>query len=362
MRTCCLRLSVSAFLYGLVCLAFSAPVAAQSTGTPPKEATSSPSKKNNLPELRTREKPSGTPAPALSDVPQASASVKELPPEELSFWVQKLDSDSYSERKTAMQKLRQSGPTGVTALVQAARSQNPEVSVRAICLLTELYQSAHPDVAIAADDALESLGESGPPMAVVRTQEALSSTLAPLRRRHAIAAIKRLGGHVIPTRELDDEGLHEVEADLNKEGTVQHIVLGKKWTGGLAGIKYLQRLPELRTLYITTAIPLSPDEQTLLKQKLSSLRVEYRGSAFLGIKSLIQDPEICIIDSVVQDSPAQRGGLLKDDIITHLDGLRVYGFTDLTDGLKVKQGGDTVYLDILRGDEPLEVSVILGEW
>lgn len=356
MRTCCSRLSILAFLVGLVCLALSAPVAAQSTDPPPKEGTPTPSAKKSPP------KSSETPAPAAPEVPKASAPVNELPPEELNFWVQKLDSDLYSERKSAMQKLRQTGPAGVAALVQAARSQNPEVSVRAICLLTEMYQSTHPDVAIAADDALESLGESGPAMAVVRSQEALSSTLAPLRRRHAIAAIKRLGGHVIPTRELDDEGLHEVEADLSKDGTVQHVVLGKKWTGGIDAIKYLQRVPELRTLYITTAIPLTPDEQTLLKQKLSNIRVEYRGSAFLGIKSLIQDPEICIIDSVVQDSPAQRGGLLKDDIITHLDGLRVYGFTDLTDGLKVKQGGDVVYLDILREDEALEVSVVLGEW
>lgn len=348
-----------ASLFGLGCFALSTPVAAQSTGTPPGKGTSSPPVERSS-KPSTTERPSGT--PASSGVPKASVPVNELSPDQLAFWVQKLDSDVYSERKTAMQKLRQSGPAGVAALVQAARSQNLEVSVRAISLLTELYQSTHPDVAIAADDALESLGESGPPMAVVRTQEALSSTLAPLRRRHAIAAIKRLGGHVMPIRELDDEGLHEVEADLNKEGTVQHIVLGKKWTGGLAGVKYLQRLPELRILYITTAIPLSMEEQGLLKEKLSGVRVEYRGSAFLGIKSLTLDPEICIIDSVVADSPAQRGGLLKDDVITHLDGLPVHGFTELTDGLKVKQGGDTVYLEVLRGDEALEVSVILGEW
>lgn len=307
--------------------------------------------------------------PQLSN-PSESPSAEETPPEpesvltaaEVADWVAKLSSDVYAERITASRKLRGSGLVGVEALARAAKDADPEVSVRAIQLLTSLYESRNPEVAIAADDALESLGESGPPAAVVRTQEVLSSTLAPLRRRHAIAAIKRLGGHVIPTREFDDEGLHEVEADLNKEGTVQHIVLGKKWTGGVAGIKYLQRLPELRTLYITNAIPLTMDEQGLLKEKLSGVRVEYRGSAFLGIKSLIQDPEICIVDSVVPDSPAQRGGLLKDDVITHLDGLRVHGFTDLTDGLKVKQGGDTVYLEVLRGDDALEISVILGEW
>lgn len=281
---------------------------------------------------------------------------------QIESWVRGLDSDSYAERQAAMRNLRRSGLSGVAALTTAARGRNLEATARAIDLLTQLYESTDAEVAIAADDALESLGERGPPEAVVRTQQVLSTTLAPLRRRHAIAAVKRLGGHVIPAQLLDEEGKNEVEADLNEEGTIQHVVIGKKWTGGLAGVKYLQRLPELRTMYITNEIPLSIEEQDKLKAMLAGVHVEHRGSAYLGVKSLPQSPELCIIDNVVPNSPAKRGGMLPGDEITHLDGIRVQGFLSLTAMLAQRKGGDLVYLEVSRDDEFLELQITLGEW
>lgn len=305
-------------------------------------------------------------------VGQESAASPAAADSQIEAWVKQLDSDSYAERQGAMIQLRQSGVVGIEALAKIARGSNPEVTSRAITLLTALYSSTDPDVAIAADEALESLAEKGPPMAVVRTQEALSTTLGPQRRRHAIAAIKRLGGHVIPGVKWDDEGLNEVEMDLDEEGTVQHVVLGKNWKGGLNGIKYLARIPELRSLNLTTAVPLTVEEQSKLKEKLPMVvRIEVRGSAFMGIKSMIQDPDICLIDTVVPNSPAKKGGLKSGDIITHVDGLPIQGFsgpTGLTGALQSKQGGETVYLEVVRRDEAqqkaemLEITVVLGEW
>jgi len=285
--------------------------------------------------------------PALTDVQQ---------------WIQNLDSDVYAERQAAMKNLRRSGTSGITALAAAARGSNLEATARAIELLTQLYESPDPEVAMAADEALEGLGENGPAVAVVRTQQVLSTTLGPIRRRHAIAAIKRLGGNIIATMVLDDEGEKEVEADLNDEGTIAHVVLGRKWTGGLSGIKYLQRLPDLRYMSITKDIALTPEEQDQLRTKLSGVRIDIRSSAYLGIKSQSAVPETCIIHTVVPKSPADRAGLLAEDEITHLDGLRVNGFLALTALLGEKRGGDVVYLEVNRGGEFLEIEVTLGEW
>ena len=300
----------------------------------------------------------GSSAAADEDAPPAANPT----PTEVELWIQSLDSDLYSERQAAMKNLSRSGTVGVNALAAAARGTNLEATARAIELLTRLYESPDPNVAIAADDALEALGENGPAVAVVRTQQVLTTTLGPIRRRHAIAAVKRMGGNVIPMMVLDDEGEKEVEADLNVEGTIAHVVLGRKWIGGLNGVKYLQRLPDLRVLSMTKDIALTPEQQDQLRAKLNGVKIEIRGSAYMGIKNQGQFEENCVIHTVVPRSPADRAGLLAGDEITHLDGLSVPGFRALTAMLGDKRGGEVVYLEVHRGDEFLELEVTLGEW
>lgn len=297
-----------------------------------------------------------TPPPAVDKAPGVKDS-------EIDVWLKQLDSNSYVERQAAMVHLKAAGTAGVSALAKIARNSNPEVTARAISLLAVMYGSQDADVAIAADDALESLAEQGSPTAVVRTQEVLTTTLALERRRHAIEAIKRLGGNILPVVKWDDEGVNEIECDLNEENTVHHVVLGKRWKGGLDGMKYFSRIPELRTLSVTTDIPLTAEEQGKLKEKLPTIaRIDVRGSAYMGIKSITMEPDICLIDSVVPNSPAKRAGLKPGDVITHVDGLTIQGFLGLTAALKPHNGGDTVYLEVQRQDESLEVEVVLGEW
>lgn len=281
---------------------------------------------------------------------------------EIEGWIRDLDSDVYAERQVAMKNLRRSGVAGIAGLTKAARGSNLEATARAIELLTQLYESPDANVAMAADEALESLVENGPPVAVVRTQQVLATTLGPVRRRHAIAAIKRLGGNIIAINVLDEDGVRMVDADLNDEGTIQHIVLGSKWTGGLNGIKYLQRLPDLRTMSITKTISLTPEDQDRLRAKLAGVRIDIKSPAYMGIRSGPQFEENCIIDHVVPNSPADRGGVMKGDEVTHINGMRVTGFAELTGMLSDKRGGEIVFVEVHRGDEFLELPVTLGEW
>lgn len=355
-----------------------------SIGISATAAEEAPAKSTSQSEQATEEKPTAEKATAekpakpeaedsAADQPERSKAKAEKPavrhlpplnatPAEVQQWVKNLDSDVYAERQAAMKNLRRCGTAGVTALAAAARGANLEATARAIEVLTQLYESPDPDVAMAADEALEGLGENGPAVAIVRTQKALTTTLYDMRRRHAIAAVKRLGGNIIATMTLDEEGEKEVEADVNEEGNIAHVVLGKRWTGGLSGVKYLQRLSDLRYLSITKDIALNPEEQEQLRAKLAGVKVDVRGSAYMGIKSQSPIPEMCVVHTVVPKSPADRAGLRAEDEITHLDGLRVTGFIALTGLLSEKRGGDIVYLEVHRGEEYLEFEVTLGEW
>ncbi|NOR74140.1 MAG: M20/M25/M40 family metallo-hydrolase, partial [Draconibacterium sp.] len=56
------------------------------------------------------------------------------------------------------------------------------------------------------------------------------------------------------------------------------------------------------------------------------------------------------IDAVTKGKPAQKGGMKKGDIITAIDGKKVGGIHDYMSRLKSLEAGQTVLVDIIRGD------------
>ncbi len=68
-----------------------------------------------------------------------------------------------------------------------------------------------------------------------------------------------------------------------------------------------------------------------------------------------------LIVGVEDDSPAARSGLIVGDIIIAIDDAAVGGTNDLQSALAVTEAGATVSVHVLRGGEPREVSVTLGE-
>ena len=57
------------------------------------------------------------------------------------------------------------------------------------------------------------------------------------------------------------------------------------------------------------------------------------------------------IDAVTKGKPAQKGGMKKGDIITAIDGKKVGGIHDYMSRLKSLEAGQTVLVDIIRGDK-----------
>ena len=80
--------------------------------------------------------------------------------------------------------------------------------------------------------------------------------------------------------------------------------------------------------------------------------------AWLGIM-FTRTPDGLTIAQVIADSPADKAGLKRGDVIKAVNGTTVETRQDLTDQLKDKQVGDTITLTIDRDGQTQDVSVTL---
>ena len=59
-------------------------------------------------------------------------------------------------------------------------------------------------------------------------------------------------------------------------------------------------------------------------------------------------PAGVLVTSVLQDSPAQKGGLCQNDIILKMDGERIMLHTDLINRIAVRSAGEQITLTVCR--------------
>lgn len=67
-----------------------------------------------------------------------------------------------------------------------------------------------------------------------------------------------------------------------------------------------------------------------------------------------------LVTGVQEGSGAEAAGIQVGDVITSVEGVRVEGITDLVAQLRSHQPGDTVTLEIERGEETIQLDVELG--
>jgi S1-C subfamily serine protease len=94
-------------------------------------------------------------------------------------------------------------------------------------------------------------------------------------------------------------------------------------------------------------------------QEINPLLQEERG-LMLGYGALIAPQEGISGSAVFEGSPADVAGLRDGDIITHVDGTRVDGDDPLDGILTQYHAGETISLRVLRGDQVLDLSLVLG--
>jgi S1-C subfamily serine protease len=92
---------------------------------------------------------------------------------------------------------------------------------------------------------------------------------------------------------------------------------------------------------------------------LTPVEQDQRG-LLLGYGALIEPPEGLSGSAVFRGSPADEAGLNVGDIITHVDGTKVDGDNPLDGILTQYRPGETVSLRVLRGDDVLDLTLVLG--
>lgn len=67
------------------------------------------------------------------------------------------------------------------------------------------------------------------------------------------------------------------------------------------------------------------------------------------------------IQGVVEDSPAEKAGLKKNDIVTQINGEKIEGASDLKSYVSASKPGDELKLQVWRRGETLELTLTVGE-
>lgn len=73
----------------------------------------------------------------------------------------------------------------------------------------------------------------------------------------------------------------------------------------------------------------------------------------------VRDTQGIYVDSVIEDSGAEKAGIKKGDIVKEIDNIKVSKFADLTGHINAKRVNDNVILKILRNGELKTVNVTL---
>ena len=84
------------------------------------------------------------------------------------------------------------------------------------------------------------------------------------------------------------------------------------------------------------------------------------GNAFMGIQTEVRDGKI-VVEVVVKDSPAEKAGVKKGDVLVKLGSTALSGGDDIPAQLKKKKVGDKVELEILRDGKTMKLEVTLGK-
>lgn len=299
------------------------------------------------------------PAEAPVEAPSPSSSGEApVSPEQVEDLIAQLDSSDFRERKEASRELARAGVVAVRPLAQAAGGDNLEVTARAMEALHTIYNQGDDATLDVVEDVLEQLVENEN-VAVASRARLVLDVNSDIRERRAVAEIERLGGMI----EYGDAFIDPNDPS----GVIQqirHVVLGKSWSGGDDGLKYVQRLPQLKSLYVVRSqkiSPISKEAQEELAATMPNLLIQERGAACLGVGGG-DHPQGCQIIEVKHGSAADEAGLQEWDIITSFGGEPATSFKQLVELIAKHEPGEAVDVEVIRGSRSVDLEVVMGDW
>ncbi len=291
----------------------------------------------------------------------------------VAYWVDRLSHAKFSEREQASTELVKAGSKAVKSLQQQTKSKDLEVALRAVTILGEIYRRA------AKKEDLKAFEETENVLTKIafthrRTVSTLADALlknhAKAREKFALRQIEKLGG-IITWQKNDNSRADFPEAEEQKQ--ISFVLLGRKWKGNDENLKLFYRIPQLSTLMISgkgKKSPLSEKGIAFLERSFPRLRIQYRGSACLGVRGIDRVqirrgqrvPIGCTLNFVKKGSAADVGGILVGDTITKFGKKPVTNFQILIDVISDYGPDDKVPVQIEREGTTKILEIKLQEW
>lgn len=343
------------------------------------------------------------PAPTRAAKPARTA-------EQLKILVEQLSADEFLARETAMIELVGAGQAAIPAVSTAFNGASLEATSRSLHVLQQLGLSPDPDTQEAARLALVHAASSRENPAVARRAAGVLAQLLELRSAQALAELESLGAKVVRSQSFNGATVEEIvesveigpdfrggAAELSRLkwlAAVKLILVGDKvrddWLKQAAGMTAAQELhlyqvaitddglaaiaehPGIRQLgiYYTplTAKALAhfeklprlgfvklygtKIERTQVKrfQQATGLpddKVDLRKGAFLGVGCMTIE-NACVLSTVHAGSPAEKAGLLRDDVLLRFGAKKVDDFATLTGLISQLDAGDAAEIEVQR--------------
>ena len=262
--------------------------------------------------------------------------------------LQQLASSEEVKWQPAQDEILARGNQILPECVEIMHAAPTEVRQRLFYVLEQWYLSSDEQVADAASEALEDFSE-GPLLEVSMAADRLLNENALLRNSKALFHLQELGGEILaaPGQRADSP----ISAGM--------ILLGDRWEGGDAGLRFLLRLSSQPQLHVSQTAGVSEAAIRKLMDAKPRLYVVRPDQGCLGVEGFTDHFGFCVV-GVGKDSPAARGGLQAGDVIIGLaDDPRT---NEEPVPLRVGQypPGWSVPLFVRRGRNRITVNVELG--
>ncbi len=282
-----------------------------------------------------------------------------------------LDANEFAVREHASTALIKLGLPAIDRLTQAATSKSLEQAHRSLGILEQLL-SEDEAISDAAEAALYKISRQQNSWSAQRADLALQQS-GVLKQKASMDKARALGAEI-------DEGI-----DATGEEVLTMVIKADAWKGTDKDLRLFRKLPSLRMVSVfgpvfnesqlvslgeikdltalnLYATKLSNAGLTKLQDEMPYTRIDRRNGGMLGVSSDQSGGNGCLINTVQPNSAAAAAGLEPEDVILSIDGKEVESFSELTQHIAEKSGGDTVQLKLQRGEQKLDKEVKLGEW
>ncbi|WP_145059888.1 PDZ domain-containing protein [Adhaeretor mobilis] len=302
----------------------------------------------------------------------ADPSVSELAEKRIAQLILQLDDDRFIVREGAQRELAALGEPALLQVGKAAQSESLETSTRTLNILLEWSGNDSDTFRLATLGQLAQL-KNRPAEAKmaknaldrVREQVALTYLLKSgvkiqrdLRRNLVRSSHFNLQVVLGPDTKVDEQVLTAI-ADVRSATIVSFhsAEVSEELLKTLESAKQLTRLEFYGT-------PVSKAMLARLKEKMPHLQeIDVRSGARLGVRGdpVVQNGRI---GDVEKGSAADRAGLRKNDVVTHVDGEAVKSFEHLIRLVAKHNPTETALLTVERSGalKPLEIEVTFDRW